>query len=242
MKEKILALLTAAFTGVRKDGLNQLARILALQATTEAEAKALVEKLTKTQVDDFVKEFRKDVDKEVTDSNKKVTENIKTKFDLVAKKKEGDDDSGGTNNGINPVGNPNQAATGNKKGNPTDIAAIVKAAVAEAVKPFQKALDGYKAEDVAKTRSQLLTSKLDACNDKNFKEKALKDFARMNFETDKDFDDYLSETETDIVTANQNVANLTLGEQGRPWMPNVGGGNKEATRAEIDAVIGKLQI
>jgi hypothetical protein len=42
MKEKILALLTAKFSGARKDGLSQMARGLALQASTEDEAKALV--------------------------------------------------------------------------------------------------------------------------------------------------------------------------------------------------------
>ena len=65
MKEKILALLVAQFAGVRKDGLMQLARSLALQCTTEEEAKALVEKLTDAQVKDFVKEFRAEVDKDV---------------------------------------------------------------------------------------------------------------------------------------------------------------------------------
>ena len=44
MKETILALLIAKFSGVRKDGLTALARSLALQCTTEDEAKALVEK------------------------------------------------------------------------------------------------------------------------------------------------------------------------------------------------------
>lgn len=58
MKETILALLLAQFVGVRKDGLTQLARSLALQCTTEEEAKALVDKLTDAQVKEFVKEFR----------------------------------------------------------------------------------------------------------------------------------------------------------------------------------------
>ena len=110
MKEKILALLIAAFSGVRKDGLNQLARTIALQATTEDEAKTLVEKLTKAQVDEFVKEFRADVDKEVSDGNKTYEANLKKKFDLVEKKAPGSDDGGSGG------------------GDPNDIAAIIKAA------------------------------------------------------------------------------------------------------------------
>ena len=38
MKERILALLIAKFSGVRKDGLTALARSLALQCATEDEA------------------------------------------------------------------------------------------------------------------------------------------------------------------------------------------------------------
>ena len=58
MKKKILALLIAKFSGVRKDGLEILAGVLALQATTDDEAKGIVDKLTDAQVNDFVKDYR----------------------------------------------------------------------------------------------------------------------------------------------------------------------------------------
>lgn len=44
MRETILALLIAKFSGVRKDVLNHMARAFALQVATEDEAKTLVEK------------------------------------------------------------------------------------------------------------------------------------------------------------------------------------------------------
>ena len=87
MKEKILALLTASFAGVRKDALNQMARTLALQVKSEDDAKKLVEKLTKAQVDDFVKEYRAEVDKEVSEGTKSFETNLKKKSDFVEKKK-----------------------------------------------------------------------------------------------------------------------------------------------------------
>ncbi len=200
MKEKLLALLVAQFAGVRKDGLTQLARTLALQVATEDEAKALVEKLTKAQVDDFVKEFRAEVDKEVSDSNKTFESNLKKKFDLVEKKspEPGGDDS-------DPKG-----------GDPNDLATMVQSAVAAAVKPLQTKLAQYEQGDIAKSRLQTLTEKLDGCKDETFKAKALKDFARMNFETDDAFNEYLTDTEADIATANQNVADTSLGGQGKP--------------------------
>ncbi len=66
--QQILALLTAKFSGVRKDGLEHLARAIALQCASEEEAKSLVEKITDAQVNDFVKEYRKMVDKEVSEA------------------------------------------------------------------------------------------------------------------------------------------------------------------------------
>jgi len=70
MKEKIIALLTAKFAGTRKDTLAQIARMMAMQATTEEEAQALVDAITKEQVTEFEREFRADVDREVTAGQK----------------------------------------------------------------------------------------------------------------------------------------------------------------------------
>lgn len=197
MKDTILALLLASFSGVRKDGLNQLARTLALQVTTEEEAKALVGKLTTEQVGEFVKEFRADVDKEVSESNKTYETNLKKKYDLVERKATEEPGKGG--NGDN------------------DIAALVKAAVADAVSPLQAKLDGYEQDGIAKSRLQTLSDKLSTCKDDNFKAQALKDFGRMNFNSDEEFNEYLTEKEAAIATANQNVADAALGGQGKPF-------------------------
>lgn len=195
MKETILALLIAKFSGVRKDGLTALARSLALQCTTEDEAKALVEKITDAQVNEFVKDYRADVDKEVSESNKTFETNLKKKFDFVEKQTE-------------PGGKQTP------KPDPNDIAATIKAAVAEAVRPFQEKLMGYEQDNIAKSRLQSLNEKLANCKDENFKNQTLKDFARMKFDTDDDFNEYLAEKEKDIATANQNKADTDLGNSG----------------------------
>lgn len=196
MKEKILALLIAKFSGVRKDVLTHMARAFALQVATEDEAKALVEKITDAQVNEFVKEVRADVDKEVSESNKTFEANLKKKFNFVAKQTE-------------PGGKG-----GNGEPDPNDISAVVKAAVAEAVKPFQEKLSGYEADNIAKARLQALNEKLKECKDENFKAQTLKDFARMNFKDDADFNEYLTGKATDIETANQNVADNKLSNAG----------------------------
>lgn len=201
IKDLILALLVAQFSGVRKDGLAQLAGALALQATTEDEAKGLVEKLTKAQVDTFIKDFRADVDKEVSESNKTYENNLKKKFDFVEKGKQ------------DPEPQPG-------KTDPNDIASIVQAAVASAVAPIQEKLSGFEQGKVAETRLQTLTEKLSGCKDEVFKTRVLKDFGRMKDMSDDEFAEYLTETETDIATANQNMADNQLGGQGKPLFAN----------------------
>lgn len=201
MKEKILALLMAAFAGVRKDGLNQLARTIALQAATEDEVKTLVDKLTKAQVDEFVKEYRAEVDKEVSDGNKTYETNLKKKFDLVEKK----------------TNEPGDGGNGNGGNGGDDIASKLDALLDAKLKPLQEKLSKYEQDGVAKTRLQSLTEKLSTCKDDNFKVQVLKDFGRMNFNSDDEFNEYLTEKETAIATANQNVADAALGGQGRPF-------------------------
>jgi hypothetical protein len=201
MKEKILALLMASFAGVRKDGLNQLARTIALQAATEDEAKTLVDKLTKAQVDDFVKEYRAEVDKEVSDGNKTYESNLKKKFDLVEKK----------------TNEPGDGGNGNGGNGGDDIATKLDALLDAKLKPLQEKLSKYEQDGVAKTRLQALSEKLSTCKDDNFKAQAMKDFGRMNFNSDDEFNEYLTEKETAIATANQNVADAALGGQGRPF-------------------------
>lgn len=196
MKKTILALLVAKFQGVRKDGLAVMAGILALQAATEEEAKTLVDKLTDAQVNEFIKDYRKDVDKEVSESNKTFETNLRKKYDFKEKETE-------------PSGDPNK--------NPENLTEIVKAAVAAAVKPFEEKLSSYETKNIAETRLAALNEKLNGCKDETFKAQTLKDFARMSFASDEDFMQYLNDKTTDIETANQNVANVALGgASGKP--------------------------
>ena len=202
MKKTILALLVAKFQGARKDGLNVLAGILALQASTEDEAKALVEKITDAQVNEIIKDYRKDVDKEVSESNKTFETNLRKKYDFKEKE-------------VEPGNKPSE--------NPNDIAEIVKAAVAAAVKPFEEKLSGYETKNIADSRLAKLNEKLNDCKDETFKAQTLKDFARMTFANDDDFTQYLNDKTADIATANQNVANAALGgASGKPLFAQKG--------------------
>lgn len=153
------------------------------------------------------------VDKEVSESNKTFEANLKKKFDLVEKKNESEP-SGGVNE---PKGD--------------DIATIVANAVAGAVKPLQDRLDKYEKGEVGKTRLQTLQDKLAGCKDETFKTQTLKDFARMNFDSDDAFNEYLSEKEADIKTANQSVADAKL--SGAGGAPQFGQKNEEGVSKAV---------
>ena len=203
MKKTILALLIAKFSGVRKDGLAVLAGVLALQATTEDEAKGIVEKLTDAQVNDFVKDYRSDVDKEVNESNKTFESNLRKKYDFKEKETE-------------PGGDPSE------KTDPNDIAAMVKSAIADVVKPLQDELNGYRANALSDSRLKQLNEILGGCKDEAFKAKALKDFGRMTFNDDDAFNEFLNDTKTDVESANQRVADSNLSSESRPFFANKG--------------------
>ena len=151
--QQILALLQAKFAGVRKDGLAQLARMIALQVTSQEEAQALIDKLDVEKVTETVKDYRKDVDKEVSEANKTYEGNLKKKFKFV----ELDDQT--------PADDPT------KKTNPDDLQAAIKAAVAEVVKPLNDEIAALRGSKISESRLQMLTEKLGSCKDETFKAK-----------------------------------------------------------------------
>lgn len=222
MKEKITSLLVAKFPGVRKDGLAQLARTLALTVTTEEEAGNAVEQLDDTKVNEFVTEWRSEVDYEVSRGNKTFEANLKKKFDLVEKgAPKGDEPPSG------PTGDP-------------DIATLVKNAVSELIKPLSDELGAFKGAELSKNRLSLLESKL-ASAPSTFKERIIKDFGRMSFESDEAFTEYLTETETDLQKFSQELADNGLSRFSRPFQRTDAGAEaiSAATQAYLDSKAGK---
>ncbi|MDR1348322.1 MAG: hypothetical protein LBJ63_07875 [Prevotellaceae bacterium] len=229
MKEKILALLLAAFAGARKDGLNHIAGVLSFQVDTEEKAKEVVGKLTADQINSFIAEWRREADAEISKANRTYEDGLKKKYDFVEKKQ--------TESIVPPV------SVEDSKIDATTLQKMFSESIERVVKPLQETIASLKGEKTKETRLLALNDKLKECSDENFKAKALKDFARMTFETDNAFTEYLTDTEADVKTANQNMADSGLGEQGRPWTPNTPTkGKDEATEAEVNAVMDKMCI
>jgi len=192
MKEKLLALLQSKFAGVRKDGLNQLATIMALTVTTDEEATSAVDKLTEQSVGQFVTDWRKDVDSEISKANKTYEEGLKKKYDFKEK------------------GNPNPSAPPSEL-TPEAIASIVQ----KAIEPFASELNSIKTTKMVETRKQLLAKELEGL-DEGFRTPYLNAFDRMNFKDDEDFNTHISNVKTEVAKIQQSLIDKGLSQQSKP--------------------------
>lgn len=188
MKKKILELLLAKFVGVRKDGLNALAGALSLQCKTDEEAEKMIGTLEKDSVDEFVKEFRSDIDKEVTESAKKIEEKLKKNVEPRPQVEESAEQQ--------PTKTDPKEMT---------IEERVQAAINAAVKPLTDEISTLKASRIVSTRTSLLDEKLKDCKSEVLVNSIKKNFSRISFESDEDFQTYLTELEPEITSANQSV-------------------------------------
>lgn len=196
MKEEILALLLAKFAGVRKDGLAQLALMLSLQAANKEEATALVEKFSHEKVNEFVKDWRKDVDKEVSESTKTFETTLKKKYDLTEKKE--------------PV-DPSK-----KDPNPDDQTPAWAKGLIESNQKMTERLNNIEGEKITTSRLQQLEGKF-AGVPESYKAQRIADaklFIQSMDETA--FTEYLTKTDADIVAFNQELADKGLSGSVKP--------------------------
>lgn len=211
MNEKILALLVEKFAQARKDGLQQLARSLALQVSDETQAQALVEQLTADKVTDFIKEWRREVDAEISNSTKTFENTLKTKYDMVEKK--------------TPV-------TPAKVEDPIDIEALIQRSVEAALKPLQDKINKFETGKTTDTRKQTLEAKLKDAP-AAFKKTVLNGFGKMQFESEEEFNEFITQTQTGIAELNQENVNSELSSFPRPGVPAGGDISKAKVTDDI---------
>lgn len=220
--EQILALLVTTFQGVRKDGLNQLARSLALTVKTEDEAKEVVGKLTADQVKAFVSDWRKDADAEITKANQTYENGLKAKYDFVEKK---NPDEGGTPPA--PAGTLDAAT----------VQEMITNAVKAATQGLQTEVANLKGSAVTANRRETLVKEL-ADAPESFKTRVLKDFDRMaalgGFSDENAFNEYLTETKNDVAAFGQELADRGLSLHEKPVL---GSPNKDGVSAGVESYI-----
>lgn len=137
MKEKVMELLEQKFAGVRKDGLNLMAGVIAMGVKTEDEAKAAVEKITVEQVNAYVQDWRKSADSEITKSNQTYDKTMREKIEKELMEK----------NKINPP-----AST-----DPNAIQELIKEAVKQATEGISNELATIKAQSQKEERAKLIS-------------------------------------------------------------------------------------
>ena len=214
MKEKLLALLQTKFAGVRKDGLNQLATIMALTVTTEEEATSAVDKLTEQSVGQFVTDWRKETDAEITRANKTFETGLKEKYDFKEK------------------GSP----TPHTPPTPTELnAEAIAAIVQKAIEPFANELTSIKANKTVETRKQLLSKELEGL-DEGFRTPYLTAFDRMNFKDEEDFTSHLTNVKTEVAKIQQSLIDKGLSQQSKPMF---GSGS---AKTDEDAFVENMKV
>lgn len=140
MKEKVMELLEQKFAGVRKDGLNLMAGVIAMGVNTEDEAKAAVEKITVEQVNAYVQDWRKSADSEITKSNQTYDKTMREKIEKELMEK----------NKTNPPISPNPT-------DPNNIQELITEAVKKATEGIYNELATIKAQSQKEERAKLIS-------------------------------------------------------------------------------------
>lgn len=209
---EILAALELKFAGRRKDGLEQLAQVLAIQFDTVEKAKEAIDAMSEQRVDDFIKEYRKRVDAEITKSNKTAEDNLRKKYDFVEKKVDSNDPP----KLDEPPADPN-----------------VKALM-ESVKTLQSTVDSLKSDKAQAARRAQLEKVFAADTPENYKKAILGGFDARTFESDEEFNSYLESTRTDAQAFMQELADKGLSAHTKPALGAV---NEDGVSAEVKAYV-----
>lgn len=198
--DKILALLKEHFTGVREDGLRQLASALALQAETEEDATNIVGKLTADKVEKFVKDWRKTADAEITKANSTFETSLKQKYDFIEKGQP----------------KPEPVKQSEQNGGELTLDAVAKL-IDQKMAAQNSLLQGLVTEKTAANRRGLLEAELDKAKiEGTQRDMILGNFARMTFKDDDDFNGYLKNETEAIGKLAQETANDALRTQQPP--------------------------
>lgn len=181
MKKEILEALKAKFVGVSEAILSRIADKLAKTAKTSEEVATAVEGVTFQQVLESYGDSR------ATEAQQSAVTNYEKKHGLKDGKKleagEGEGNKGGK--------------TGEGEGAGGDIAAQIAAAVNNALKPLNDKLAALEGEKTTNSRRSVLSKILEGSHER-IRQRYEKDFARMNFKDDEEFNGWIDEITPDI--------------------------------------------
>lgn len=192
MKEKILKLLETKFQGTRKDGLSILAGVLAMTATDDETATKVVDALTADQVKDFITDYRKGADTEITKANQTAEENLRKKYDFVEK---------------------------GKKNDPEPPQPSIDELIQKATAPLLERIAGLEGQGIKATRRAQFDKAIANAPD-TVKALLVENFEGANFDTDEAFTAYLQKTSETASKLAQDFNNTKLATMRLPQFGN----------------------
>lgn len=197
--EQIVALLVKKFPGMRKDALQNMAGVIALQVEDESAAQTIVDQMTAENVQKFVQKFRSDIDREIQQSNQTLETNLRNKYNFVEKQQQ----------------QQQQQLSG-----PLTFEQLQEA-MNKVMAPLTQRLDAIDQKNLTATRREMYVGKL--------KEAKLSDavinmmtqqFDLMKFETDEAFNTFLESSKPNIDALAQQNQNETLRNDRTPGSAN----------------------
>lgn len=205
---EILAALELKFAGRRKDGLEQLAQVLAIQFDTVEKAKEAIDAMSEQRVDDFIKEYRKKVDAEISKSNKTAEDNLRKKYDFVEKK------------------TPEEPPKLGDEPPADDTPAWAKKLIDE--------VTSLKSEKATTARRAQLEKVFAEDTPESYKKAILGGFDARTFESDEEFNSFLESTRTDAQAFMQELADKGLSAHSKPTLGAV---NEDGVSAEVKTYV-----
>ena len=202
IKRFVLDSLKTKFAGIDEKVLNRIAAIAVKTVKSEEEAKTYVEELTLQQVIDSYSDSR------ATDAQEKAVKSYEEKFGLKDGKPANATEEPGGEGG--EAGKGGSGAGDGKKGGEGEGGEKVPAWAKTLMEEFLE----LKAGKVADTRKSTLDALLKDAPEKT-KATYLKNFNRMQFKDDADFDEWIDEITPDIEEATTSQA-ASEGVVGRP--------------------------
>lgn len=188
LKRFIFEALNTKFEGIGEKALNRVAAIAVKTIKTEEDATAYVEGLTLQQIVDSYADSR------ASEATEKGVTNYEKKHGL----KDGEkiQANNGNDDGGDGEGNGETATRASSNGKSDEMPAYMKGVLSK-LDNFSSELATLKGEKITSARSSKLSGLLKDAPEK-LRNRYAKDFSRMKFETDDEFEEWLEEITPDI--------------------------------------------
>lgn len=194
MKDKIKNQLKAKFPDIKEHELNFISSILSLQVAKEEDVAPLIEKLSKEQITESLKDLSTHIETSVKTAETNKENELKEKFDFIEKKKQED-------------------VIKKEDDNVEDLDKRIEAVVSKVLSPIVDKISAFETTNIQQRRTEKLNAILKDCKDDNFTKDLKGYFSNMSFKDDNAFDEFITKQTEKITEVNQrfNESKMQMG-------------------------------